>query len=46
MNFKFILDLSDIDLWNIDLLGTYSDLLNIDTVFSLISAGPQISTAL
>ena len=46
MNFKFILDLPDIDLWNIDLLGTYLDLLNIDTEFSLISAEPQISTAL
>ena len=30
MHFGFTLELSDIDLWNIDLLDTYLDLLDID----------------
>ena len=30
MHFGFALDLSDIDLWNIDLLDTHSDLLDTD----------------
>ena len=30
MHFGFTLDLSDIDLWNIDFLYTHLDLLDID----------------
>ena len=30
MHFGFALDLSDIDLWNIDLLDTHLDLLDTD----------------
>ena len=30
MHFEFALELSDIDLWNIDLLGTHLDLLDTD----------------
>ena len=46
MHFGFALDLSDIDLWNIDYLAKYLDLLDTDTAFPLISAESQISTAL
>ena len=30
MHFGFALDLSDLDLWNIDLLGAHLDLLEAD----------------
>ena len=30
MHFRFVLDSSDIDLWNIDFLDTHLDLLDID----------------
>ena len=33
MHFGFALELSDIDLWNIDLLDTYLDLLDPQKVF-------------
>ena len=35
MHFELALDLSDIDLWNIDLLDTHLDLLVTDTRVSI-----------
>ena len=36
MHFGFALELSDIDLWNIDLLDTHLDLLDTDTPVSIL----------